>query len=99
MKVKDLLKLDIDIDVYDDICDELEIAFVGPAQLTDEGYAEFKDVLEAEVLMNEIDGYCVVICDDVPEWHKKLKLVTRLFHSLAGYCSEKDYDRWFKDVE
>ena len=99
MKVKDLLQLDIDIDVYDNICDVLEIAFVGPAKLTDEGYDEFKDVLEYEVQMHEKHGFCIVICDDDPnvKWKNKLSRATKLFYALAGYCPEDDYDRWFKE--
>ena len=99
MKVKDLLKLDIDVDVIDDICDALEIAFVGPKTLTDEGKEEFKDVLEYEVKLNKEYGYCVIPCDNDPDikWSKKLKRATALFTALAGYCYEKDYNKWFKE--
>lgn len=46
MKVKDLITQEIDIDVYDDVCEELGIAFCGPVELTDDGAHEFADVLE-----------------------------------------------------
>lgn len=97
MKVKDLLVMDIDIDVIDDICDQLEIAFVGPAKLTTEGLSVFGDVLEYEIALNEECGYCVVKCGDDPnvKWSQKLKKANELFCALAGYCSEKDYDMWF----
>lgn len=97
MKVKDLLVMDIDIDVIDDICDQLEIAFVGPAELTTEGLSVFGDVLEYEIVLNEDCGYCVIKCDDDPniKWSQKLKRAAALFYALAGYCSEKDYDIWF----
>ena len=97
MKVKELLTMDVDIDVLDDICDALEIAFVGPAKLTDEGLKEFADVLEYEVKLHEDDGYCIIPCDDDPsvKWRTKLHKAAELFYALAGYCSAKDYDKWF----
>lgn len=35
MKVRDFIKQSIDVDVYDDVCEELAIAFCGPMELTD----------------------------------------------------------------
>lgn len=97
MKVKDLLTMDVDIDVLDNICDALEIAFVGPAKLTDEGLKEFADVLEYEVKMHEEYGYCIIPCDDDSniKWQTKLRRAKELFSALAGYCSTTDYDKWF----
>lgn len=97
MKVKELLTMDIDIDVLDNICDALEIAFVGPAKLTTEGMKEFDDVLEYEVKLHEEYGYCVIICTDNPnvKWLTKLRKAKALFSALAGYCSASDYDKWF----
>ena len=97
MKVRDLLAMDIDIDVVDDICDELEIAFVGPAQLTAKGLSMFGDVLEYNIVLNNDFGYCVVKCGDDPNirWSQKLRKATTLFYALAGYCSEKQYNEWF----
>jgi hypothetical protein len=99
MKVKDLLVMDIDIDVIDDICDQLEIAFVGPAKLTTEGLRVFGDVLEYEIVLNEDCGYCVIKCGNDPnvKWSHKLKMVTQFFYALAGYCSDKDWNTWFCD--
>ena len=37
MKVKDLLEMEISVDVYDNVCDELAIAFEGPMELTEAG--------------------------------------------------------------
>ena len=97
MKVKDLLAMDIDIDVIDDVSDYLDIAFVGPAKLTIEGLNVFGDVLEYEVILNVDDDYCIIKCDDDPNviWPQKQRKAAELFHALAGYCSEKDYDIWF----
>lgn len=51
MKVKDLLPMEIDIDVYDDVCEELGIAFCGPLTLTEAGQEKFSEVLEYEIQM------------------------------------------------
>ena len=96
MKVKELLALDIDIDVYDDVCEELGIAFCGPAKLTAEGKREFADVLEYDVTVSE---YCAIVDVDGEEgiWQEKLRKAKKLFYSLAGYCPDSYWNRWFKD--
>ena len=95
MTVKDLISQEIDIDVYDDVCEELGIAFCGPMELTKAGAEEFSDVLEYGI---ELNNYCAVVHVDDAEgvWQKKLKRAKKFFHSAAGYCSEDDYNRWFK---
>ena len=93
--VRDLLAMDIDIDVYDNVCESLAIAFVGPAKLTPAGQEVFADVMDLPVHL--MSDHAVVDVDG-PEgvWQRRLQLAKRLFHSLAGYCSEADYDRWFE---
>lgn len=95
MTVKDLISQEIDIDVYDDVCEELGIAFCGPMELTETGAEEFSDVLEYGI---ELNNYCAVVHVDDAEgvWQKKLNRAKKFFHSAAGYCSEDDYNRWFK---
>lgn len=101
MKVKDLIKLDIDIEVYDSITDEiLNISFVGPCKLTKEGEQEFKEVLEYDVSFYEKDNYAVVICTDEGTKIKgltKAKKAACFFKACAGYCPTNDYDKWFKE--
>ena len=41
MTVREFIKRDDDIDVYDDVCEELGIAFCGPLELTPEGEKQF----------------------------------------------------------
>ena len=96
MTVKDLLQMNVDIDVYDDVCEELAIAFCGPMELTDEGKKEFAEALDYEV---ELEGSYVTVKVDDPEdkvWKRKLRKAKKLFEGMAGYCSVDDYDRWFK---
>ena len=96
MKVKDLISQEIDIDVYDDVCEELGIAFCGPVELTDAGTIEFADVLEYGI---EVNDDCAIVNVDSAEgeWQKRLRRAKKFFNAAAGYCSADDYDRWFKE--
>ena len=96
MKVKDLIKMGIDIDVYDDVCEELGIAFCGPIELTAKGASEFEDVLDYEVEIN--NHCCIVLIDQYEDWEFRLGRARKLFYSLAGYCSADDWDAWFKTI-
>lgn len=92
MKVRDLMKQEIDIDVYDNVCEELAIAFCGPMILTEEGEEQFADVLDYDC---EIHDDCVIVDIDYADWKRRLRKACRFFFSLAGYCDCDDYDRWF----
>lgn len=104
MKVRDLLPQEIDIDVYDDVCEELAIAFCGPLKLTKEGEREFAEVLDYEIeLATEAYGLtCAVVhVDDTDEkvWKRKLRKAKNFFYAAAGYCDCDDYDRWFEEED
>lgn len=92
--VGDLLKKDIDIDVYDDVCEELSIAFCGPLHLTVDGYAQFSGALDLPV---EFFGDHAIVHVDGPgnSWRKRLEVALDLFESAAGYCTDDEYRRWF----
>lgn len=100
MKVRELLKLEIDIDVYDNVCEELGIAFCGPVELTKEGREHFRESLEYDVELDNIPGPYAgiigVVDIDCDEWEEKLKKAKELFYSMAGYCSVSEYEKWFK---
>lgn len=102
MKVRDLLKMEIDIDVYDDVCEELGIAFCGAYELTDEAKEHFAEALEYDVEFHNNGAAIVGIVhvDDPDEavWESRLEKAIELFYSLAGYCAADDYDKWFKEV-
>lgn len=95
MKIKDIISQPVCIDVYDDVCEELAIAFDGPMALTDCGRKEFSDVLEYEITLH--GDYAIVHVDDDDEkvWEHRLARAIAFFHAMAGYCSVTDYDRWF----
>ena len=103
MKIKEFINLwadgaHDDIDVYDDVCEELGIAYCGGYKLTKEGEKEFKEVLEYDILVDD-DVAIVHVDDEEGIWQKKLKNAKRFFYAAAGYCNCDDYDRWFVEVE
>jgi len=99
MKVKDLIEMDIDIDVYDNVCDDIAIAFVGPQELTEEGRKRFAKTLELDIELDE--NVCIVNVEDEtdPEkWKSNLKNAKQFFWAAAGYCPVSDYERWFGEL-
>ena len=96
MKIRDFIKQDIDIDVYDDYTSELNIAFVGPQALTPEGEKYFADVLDYDIDYTPNDEWATVhIYGEDGWWDQKLARAEFFFESAAGYCSEKEYNEWF----
>lgn len=98
MTIRDLLAMNIDIDVYDADTDGIGIAYCGPTGLTAAGAEYFKDVLDYEVEF--VDGtyagdIAVVHIPDNVDYDEMLEKTEELFGSLAGYCSESDWDNWF----
>ena len=95
MKVRELIQKSIDVDVYDNICEELGIAFVGPLHLTSEGRLEFSDVLELDVEVS--DNYAIVQFNE-DSWKSELSKACKFFNSAAGFCSVENYNKWFKEA-
>ena len=100
MKVKDLIEMDVDIEIYDNRTDGIDISFVGPITLTKTGEEYFKEILEYEIKLHKEEKYAIVICtDEEPKvkWRTKFEKAQEFFYCCAGYCSAKDYDKWFKE--
>lgn len=100
MKVKDLLTMDIDIDVVDDVCEELWIAFCGPLRLTPAGKKHFREVLayDIELRTGSLWGPLVIVNIDDPDdsvWKKRLRKAKEFFYGCAGYVDSDAYDKWF----
>ena len=100
MKVKDLINLDICIDVVDDVTEELYIAFDGPLTLTEEGRRKFEEVLEFPVDINAhspMGPVAIIGIDDYEDsvWEARLEKAIEFFESAAGLYSSKEYDSWF----
>ncbi len=102
MKVRDFIEQSIDVDVYDDVCEELAIAFCGPMRLTDQGAEKFADVLDYEIELNTTSSYttATVVVDDGTEdgWEERLRKAEEFFQAAAGYCADSDYRCWFEAV-
>lgn len=106
MKVKEFIKMwedgtHNDIDVYDNVCEELGIAFCGGYKLSKEGREKFKEALEFEIDVDEDPRYPVAVVDvdgDEGVWQKKLKQAKELFYSLAGYCDDELFNKWFIEL-
>lgn len=100
MKVSEFIKMEIDIDVYDDVCEELSIAFCGPCKLTDEGKRHFAEVLEYDIELHNNGAYIVgIVHVDAPDgvWESRLEKAKEFFDSFAGFCPISDYERWFAE--
>ena len=101
MKIRDFIKQEICIDVYDDVCEELGIAFDGPQELTEEGKKHFAEVLDYEIELQNDGPYIVGIVkiDDQEdeEWESRLEKAKEFFEGIAGYCTVEEYERWFKE--
>lgn len=97
MTVRDLLSMEIDIDCYDDVCEELAIAFCGPMILTEEGVKTFDEVLDYAVELHEDYAVVHISDEDDAAQEERLQKAKKFFYALAGYCADTDYKRWFKE--
>ena len=96
MKVKDLIREDIDIDVIDDYDERCWIAKCGAYRLTDAGEQKFHKALDIPVYMTtgKKNNVAILHCETARE----AETCREFFFSLAGYCAADDYDRWFVEV-
>jgi len=101
MTIRDLIEQEIDVDVYDDVCDEIGIAFCGPLRLTEQGKKKFLPVLDYPVRFVRGCQVVVVCVDDLDDkvWRCRLRLAKEFFYAAAGYCAADDYDIWFEQEE
>ena len=99
MTIRDLLKMEIDVDVLDDYSDDLWIAFGGSLNLTDVGERKFATVLDLPVELNEDEGTACVLLNDYPDCERLERNCIRFFEAAAGFCSAKDCDEWFYTVD
>ena len=107
MKVKDLIREEIDIDVWDNYDERCGLAIVGPLNLTEEGKAEFEEVLEMECMIKSYGqgefGDCAVVFTDYPsqteeESERKTELLRVFLLAQAGYVGVEEYEKWFGEV-
>lgn len=91
-----------DIDVYDNVCEELGIAYCGGVTLTKCGEKQFAEVLDYEIEVIEpvtkYDSPVAIVDIDDDGWEHKLRVAKNFFYSAAGYCKDSDYRKWFREV-
>lgn len=103
MKIRELLDMsDVSIDVYDNVCEEISVAFEwdGTLELTEDGKNYFAEVLDFDITIGDNNGYAYGVVDvggDEGVWQHKLRIASEFFYAAAGYCSCEDYDRWFTE--
>ena len=98
MLFKDLIKADIDIDVYDDYDERCGMAVCGPVKLTEEGKATFSRVMDMDVEIYDFKGaygyHAVVHCETAEE----AEMLKHFLLAAAGYIGDDLYKRWFAEV-
>lgn len=102
MTVREFIAMDIDnIDVYDDVEDEIGVAFYGPLELTKEGKEHFSEVLNYEIVILVPPGHpsCAMVLtdrNDGDKWKHRSRKAKEFFYAAAGCYAEKYYS-WFKE--
>ena len=93
MMIWDFIEHDIDIDVCDDYDESCYIAYCGATYMTDEGKRKWADVLNQDIEV--YDDIAIVHAEDDDEVNR----LAQFFYSIAGYCAEDDWNKWFKYEE
>lgn len=104
MKVRDILTQETwdiwgDMDVANDVTDDLAPCWCGEL-LTEEGEKKFAKALELEAEIRPVWGTpgIVLKIDQYPDWEKKWNRAQRMFTAMAGYCTEEEWNKWFKSI-
>ena len=97
MKVRDLITMDMDIDVYDDYDERLGIAYCYGYRLTKEGEKHFAKALDMEIKIHNTAVFqaATVHCDT----GKEASIAKEFFDSLAGFCPADEFDKWFEWID
>ena len=87
----------LDVDVYTDYTDELEICYCGNEEfgLTEEGRKEFSAILDLEVEWTEGQSVAVVLINDKENAEELNELLIQFFSACAGYVSTTNVNKWF----
>ena len=105
MKLKDILTTEVwnkygDMDVVNDVIDDYFPAWCGNT-LTAEGLEHYKEALELEADIWGDETYAQIhVRVDSPDektWKRNYRMARDLFSDMCGYCTEEEYNRWFKE--
>lgn len=99
MKVEDLIKKEVDVDIFNDYIDATIPAFVGPQGLTEAGEKHYKEVLNLNVEVDYNNQWAELKLDHLPEKEadRLFKLADEFFSGAAGYMEESKYLKYFKE--
>lgn len=101
MKIKDLLNHEIDVDILNDYLDADIPAFVGPQGLTEAGKQHYKEVLDLEIELDSSSNprWAEIKLNNYPEEEadRLFDAAYNFFADAAGYCSVKEYEKYFKE--
>lgn len=81
---------DVDVDVCDDYDERCFIAYCGGYDLTDEGVKKFSDALDVTITGFR-SGFVTLHCES----EEQAEACKEFFNSVAGFCGESDFDKWF----
>ena len=104
MKLRELIKLDTDVDVSDDYADQFEdggrwfdstIAFVGPCNLTDAGKEKYKNIMDLDVDVDESTAVVHIPENEDEKMEEMEREVMLFFYAVAGYMPEDLYEEYF----
>lgn len=93
MKVRDLIAMEVDVDVYDDCCEACAIAFCGPLKMTSRGGKYWSNILDRDVELLSDNVTAIVHASDENDAVE----IAAFFESAAGFCSVAEYERWFDE--
>ena len=87
--------VEVDTDVWSDTTDRMPVCVCPPIKFTETGEEMFKRELD-EIMIEHDGDVATVICGDGDDWEANERDAFALLYSLAGYCSEKNYKKWFE---
>lgn len=94
--IRELMSREIDADIGNEVLDIDIHAFCGPMEITETGEKKWHDVLNEEVQLEHSGrwGDWIYLKTDKANTVKKC---ANFFAAAAGYCSEKEYEKWFNE--
>lgn len=92
VKLRDLLKMNIDVDTSDGIIDE-EIVFCGPCKLTEEGERKFGPLLDKDIRIYDDGSGKYATALNLTE--SEGRLFREFLKAAAGYVASSLHEKWF----
>lgn len=92
---------DRDIDVCGEVYDFACAVCCLPIIITEEGEKRWGKVLDCPIVVCNKTAFGVILDTEIVDKDEDSEIgeTGRFLVSLAGYCSETDYDKWFKIPE